>query len=171
MGKLCILSVLYIFLIAFALYIQMPCYMMPCYMMSQYSDRPHDTSSYVLKSSFSSQYSFSLRFYFDITFIPLLHMVSTCHGISSFVVVVPSLSRIRLFVTPWTTPGQAPLSTGFSRQEYWSGLPCPPPGNFSNPGIEPTFLTSPALAGGFFTTEPTLTLSCLRYVSGESNII
>ena len=43
----------------------------------------------------------------------------------------------------------------FSRQEYWSGLPCPPPGNLSNPGIESAFLTSPALAGGFFTTSAT----------------
>ena len=42
----------------------------------------------------------------------------------------------------WTIARQAPLSTGFSRQEYWSGLPCPPPGDFSNPGIEPV---SPAL--------------------------
>ena len=40
----------------------------------------------------------------------------------------------------------------FSRQEYWSGLPCPPPGDLPNPGIKPTSLTSPALAGGFFTT-------------------
>ena len=45
---------------------------------------------------------------------------------------------------------QAPLSTGFSRQEYWSGLPCPPPADLSDPGVEPV---SPALADGFFTTE------------------
>ena len=53
-------------------------------------------------------------------------------------------------VSPWTVARQAPLSTGFSRQEYWSGLPCPPPGDLPDPGIEPG---SPALAGGFFTTE------------------
>ena len=47
---------------------------------------------------------------------------------------------------------QAPLSMGFSRQEFWSGLPCPPPGDLPNPGIEPMSLTSPALAGGSFTT-------------------
>ena len=47
---------------------------------------------------------------------------------------------------------QAPLSTGFSRQEHWSGLPFPPPGHLPDPGIEPTSLMSPALAGGFFTT-------------------
>ena len=48
-----------------------------------------------------------------------------------------SLSRVQLFVTPCTVPHQAPLSMGFSRKEYWSGLPCPPPGDFPNPGIEP----------------------------------
>ena len=51
-------------------------------------------------------------------------------------------SHVWLFATMWTVARQAPLSTGFSRQEYWSGLPCPPPGDFSNPGIEPV---SPAL--------------------------
>ena len=55
------------------------------------------------------------------------------------------------FVTPWTVAHQAPLSMGFPRQEYWSGLPCPPPGDLPNPGIEPASLASPALAGGFFT--------------------
>ena len=48
--------------------------------------------------------------------------------------------------------GQAPLSMEFSRQEYWSGLPFPTPGDLSDPGIKPTFLPSPALAGRFFTT-------------------
>ena len=57
--------------------------------------------------------------------------------------------------TPWTVTYQAPLSMGFSRQEYGSGLPCPPPGALSNPGIEPVSLMSPALAGGFFTTSAT----------------
>ena len=47
---------------------------------------------------------------------------------------------------------QAPLSMGFPRQEYWSGLPCPPPGDLPDPGIKPASLVSPALAGGFFTT-------------------
>ena len=47
---------------------------------------------------------------------------------------------------------QAPLSLGFSRQEHWSGLPCPPPGDLPNPGMEPVSLASPALAGKFFTT-------------------
>ena len=53
-------------------------------------------------------------------------------------------------VTPWTVAHQASLSMGFSRQEYQSGLPFPSPGDLPDPGIEPS---SPALAGGFFTTE------------------
>ena len=54
---------------------------------------------------------------------------------------------------PWTIAHQAPLSVRFSRQEYWSELPCPPPGDLPDPGIKPTFPVSPALAGGFFTME------------------
>ena len=61
------------------------------------------------------------------------------------------LSRIWLFATSWTVAFQASLSVGFSRQEYWSGLPFPPPGDLPNPGVEPTSL---ALAGTFFTTTP-----------------
>ena len=61
---------------------------------------------------------------------------------------------VRLFATPGTVSHQAPLSMGFSRQEYWSGLPCPPPGDLPNPGIKLVSLASPALADGSFTTEP-----------------
>ena len=61
------------------------------------------------------------------------------------------LSHVRLFSTPQTVACQAPLSMGFSRQEYWSGLPFPPPGNLPDSGIEPT---SPALQADF------LSLSC-----------
>ena len=61
------------------------------------------------------------------------------------------LSHVRLFAAPWTVAHQAPLSIGCSRQEYWSGLPFPPPGALPHPGIKPTFLSSPAWAGGFFT--------------------
>ena len=57
--------------------------------------------------------------------------------------------------TPWTVTYQALLSMGFSRQEYWSGLPCPPPGDLPNPGIRPISLMSPALAGGLFTASAT----------------
>ena len=61
------------------------------------------------------------------------------------------LSRVRPFVTPWPAAHQAPLSVGFARQEYWSGLPSAPPGDIPNLGIEPASLASPALARGFFT--------------------
>ena len=64
------------------------------------------------------------------------------------------LSHVCLFATPWNVARQAPLSMGFPRQEYWSGLPFPPPGDLPNPGIEPSSLASPALADKFFTTEP-----------------
>ena len=66
--------------------------------------------------------------------------------------MLPLFRQVRLFVTLWTIACQAPLSLGFFRQEYWRGLPSPPPGDLPNPGIEPMSLTSPALAAGFFTT-------------------
>ena len=59
---------------------------------------------------------------------------------------VSALSRVQLFATPWTVARQAPLSMGSSRQEYWSGLPCPPPGGLPDPGIKLASLMSPALA-------------------------
>ena len=63
-------------------------------------------------------------------------------------------SSIRLFATLWTVVAhKAPLSLGFYRQEYCSGLPFPPPRGLPNPGTEPTFPAAPAIAGGFFTTE------------------
>ena len=64
-------------------------------------------------------------------------------------------SRVQLFATPWTIAHQAPLSMRFSWQEYWSELPCPPPGDLPNAGIKPVSLKSPALAGRLFTTSVT----------------
>ena len=64
---------------------------------------------------------------------------------------VKSLSRVRPFATPWTVAYQAPPSTGFSRQECWSGLPFPSPGDLPDPGIEPT---SPALQADALPSEP-----------------
>ena len=64
---------------------------------------------------------------------------------------VKSLSRVRLFATPWTVAYQAPLSMGFSGQEYWSGLPFPSPGDLLDPGIEPG---SPVLEADALTSEP-----------------
>ena len=65
-----------------------------------------------------------------------------------------SLSCVQLFETLWTVVHQAPLSMGFPRQEYGSGLSVPPPDDLLDVGIEPMSPTSPALAGKFFTTEP-----------------
>jgi len=79
------------------------------------------------------------------------------------------LGWVQLFATPWTVARQAPLSVGFPRQEYWSGLPFPPPGDLPYPGIESKSPASPALAGGFFTTEPPgkpkVTLTPIKYSS------
>ena len=65
-----------------------------------------------------------------------------------------ALSHVWLFATLWTVARQAPLPKGFSWQAYWSGLPCPSPGDLPHPWIQPTFLASPALAGRFLTAEP-----------------
>ena len=72
-------------------------------------------------------------------------------------------SQVWLCAVLWTAAGQAPLSMGFSREEFWSGVPCPPPRDLSNPGIEPTFLKSPTLAGGFFTTKAPGKPTILQY--------
>ena len=74
-------------------------------------------------------------------------------------VLLSHFSHVWLFVTLWTVAHQASLSMGFARQEYWRGLPCPPPGDCPDPGIEPASLTSPALTGGFFTTSTTWILA------------
>ena len=60
-----------------------------------------------------------------------------------------------ILCSPWTVAHQAPLSMGFSRQEHWSGVPCPPPGDFPDPGIKHASLVSLALAGMLFTTTAT----------------
>ena len=73
------------------------------------------------------------------------HACEDEHGI---VLKVKSLSHVQLFVTPWTVASQAPQSMEFSRQEYWSGLPFPSPGDLPNPGIEPG---SPTLQADGFT--------------------
>ena len=68
--------------------------------------------------------------------------------------VLSRFSHVQLFATPRTIACQDPLSVGFSRQEYWSGLPCPPPGDLPDPGIELMSLTTPTLADRFFTAKP-----------------
>ena len=69
--------------------------------------------------------------------------------------VLSRFSHVQLFATRWTIEHQALLSMGFSRREYWSGLPFPPPGGLPDPGIKPMSLASPALAGRFPTTSAT----------------
>ena len=64
------------------------------------------------------------------------------------------LSRVQLFANPWTVARQAPLSMGLSGQEYWSGLPFPPPADLADPGIKTVSPAALAFADGFFTTEP-----------------
>ena len=73
--------------------------------------------------------------------------------------VVQLLSHVSLLVTPWTVACQAPLSMGFSRQEYWSGLPFPSPGDLPDPGMEPI---APALASGSLPSEPPGKPHCAR---------
>ena len=71
--------------------------------------------------------------------------------LSAVVTVLSRFSRVRLFATVWTVARQAPLSMGFSRQERWSGLPCRPPGDLPNPGIE---RRSPTLQADSLVSEP-----------------
>ena len=72
--------------------------------------------------------------------------------LENHVCMLSHFSRVRLYVTLRTAAHQTPLSMGFSRQDYWSGLPFPSPGDLPDPGMEPE---SPALASGFFTTSAT----------------
>ena len=81
--------------------------------------------------------------------------------------VLSHFCHIRLFTPPWTVAHQAPLSMGFSRQNYWSGLPCPPPGDLPNPGIKLASVIFPALAGGFLITANTTWESQLLLQSGH----
>ena len=99
-----------------------------------------------------------LLFLLNVTSLSSLCVVGVLHA--------QSLSHVLLFVTPWTIALQDPLSMEFSRQEYWSGLPLPTPRNLPDPGIKPASLASPALTGGFFTTEPPgkpVLLVCIIY--------
>ena len=79
------------------------------------------------------------------------------------------LSQVQLFVTPWTVAHQAPLSVGFSRQEYWSGLPFSSPGDLPDPEIELESFASPALAGRFFPSWAILQLSKSHSSSTDSS--
>ena len=83
------------------------------------------------------------------------HLFLGKNALINLVHLLCRFSHVRLFVTPWTVACQTLLSMGFSRQEYWKGLPLPPAGDLSDPGIKPVSLTSPALASKFFTTNAT----------------
>ena len=82
-----------------------------------------------------------------LTLIPFTSRTSMPSQLLAYFVCVCVFSHVQLFATPWTVAHQVPLSMGFSRQEYWSGLPFPTPGDLPDPGMEPTSLVSPALAG------------------------
>ena len=75
--------------------------------------------------------------------------------LQAFIHVLSHFIHGQVFATLCTVARYAPLSMGFSKQESWSGMPCPPPGDLPDPGIEPTSLMSPALTGSFFTTSAT----------------
>ena len=81
---------------------------------------------------------------------------------------VKSLSHVRLFVTPWTVAYQAPPSMGFSRQEYWSGLPFPSPGDLSDPGIKPG---PPEFQADALTSEPPGNQDTLNGVNTRSPVV
>ena len=83
-----------------------------------------------------------------------VHGLTELHIEHVYVLVCSGSRRVRLFATTWTAAHQAPLSTGFSRQEYWRGLPFPSPGDLTNPGIKPVSPLFPVLAGKFFPTAP-----------------
>ena len=87
---------------------------------------------------------------FECVYIILFNQVTGC----DLTCVLSHFSRVWPFATPWTVAHEAPLSMGFSRQECWSELPFPTPGDLPDPGIEPTSPASPALASRFFTTDP-----------------
>ena len=78
-----------------------------------------------------------------------------CIWVHIYACLLSQFSRLQLFVTLWSVTCQAPLSIGFSRHEYWSGLPCLPPWDLPDPTIEPTTLMCPALAGKFFAISTT----------------
>ena len=109
-----------------------------------------------------SQYTVISILYIDWRFFPIIHSINTWKMqkmmkkvkiIGCCAVVFSRFSCVQLFETPWTAAHQAPLSMTFSRQEYWSGFPCPSPGHLPHPGIKPTSCIS-CLASRFFPAEP-----------------
>ena len=93
-----------------------------------------------------------LYIYFNI--ICNISIINIANNNVSMYVCACALSCVRLSATSWTATHQAPLFIGFPRQEYWSGLPLPSQGDLPDPGIKPTSLASPALAGDSVPAEP-----------------
>ena len=79
-----------------------------------------------------------------------IHIINLHMFVENGWCLLSCFNHVQLCVTLWTVDPQVPLPMGFSRQEYWSGLPCPPPRDLPHPGIKSVSLRSPALAGGFF---------------------
>ena len=96
------------------------------------------------------------KFLFPFISLPIYSSTDTLTLTTIVLCVLCHCSHVWLFVTLWTVAHQASLSLGFSRQEYWSGLPCPTPWDLPNPGIEPMSFTSPVLAGGSLPLVPLL---------------
>ena len=92
----------------------------------------------------------------------LFNLNAKCHS-----AVLSRFRCVQLLATLWTAACEAPPSLGFSRREYWSGLPCPPPGDLLELGVGPT---SPALAGGFFTTSTTWETLYVKYIMQNARL-
>ena len=90
----------------------------------------------------------------DVLFSKVPYLHKECY-LNLHLCVQSHFNSIGLFATLWIRAHQSLLSIGFSKQEYWNGLPCPAPGNLPDPGIKPTSVTSPALADGFLITSTT----------------
>ena len=130
---------------------------------SRGSSWPRDGTlvSYIAGSFFADcttrEVPYSLFFYNKNVWKEMSHIMINCPLCIQILLcmrVLNHFSCVWLFANLWTVAHQAPLSMGFPRQEYWSGLLCLLPGHLPDSGIEPVSLTSPALTGRFFTTEP-----------------
>ena len=112
----------------------------------------------ISSDSFETRQMFS-RFFSDCPLVMPLHTQWGAHRAKrtclTRIMCVLRCSVVSDSASPWTIAQQAPLSLGFCQQEYWSGVPLPPPGDLPNPGIQPVSPTYPALAGRFFTTSAT----------------
>ena len=145
-----------------------------CWQFGCAEDKLHDTCSKLNGERSWERKNWMLRLLRSVVGMNLLSETVTKNNCTSFAVIshtaevtatlcgkcwgkrhrvhVKSLGRVRLCTNLWTVACQVPLSVGFPRQQYWSGLPCPPPGDLPHPGIKPLSLISPILAGGFGTT-------------------